>query len=99
MDMIPLVLDSSWKVLAAGLVLGAGLPVVYAFVVQGLAMANGKGAVIGQDVAKPAGKVLSWLLLLVIFLAVAYALSFIVATGLGKVVTFDHVIPWFVDKK
>ena len=28
-----------------------------------------------------------------------YGISFIVATGVGKVVTFDHIIPWFVDKK
>jgi hypothetical protein len=37
-------------------------------------------------------------LLLVILLAASYGISFIVATGIGKVVTFDHVVPWFVDK-
>ena len=38
------------------------------------------------------------MLLLVILLAVSYGISFIVATGIGKVVTFDHIVPWFVDK-
>ncbi len=99
MNMIPLALDGAWKVLAAGLVLGAGLPVIYAFVVRGLAMAKGNGAVVGVQQAKPFGKILAWVLLLVILLAVAYGISFIVATGLGKAVSFDHVIPWFVDKK
>ncbi|MBK6301251.1 MAG: hypothetical protein IPF40_09435 [Actinomycetales bacterium] len=46
-----------------------------------------------------AGKILAGALLLVILLAVSYGISFIVATGVGKVVTFDHIIPWFVDKK
>ena len=87
MDMIPLALEGAWKVLAAGLVLGAGLPLLYAFAVKGMAMAHGAGAVIGQQTKSPMGK------------AVSYGISFIVATGIGKTVTFDHVIPWFVDKK
>lgn len=99
MNMIPLALEGAWKVLAAGLVLGAGLPVLYALSVRGMAMAHGAGAVIGEQTAKPYGKVIAWALLLVILLAVSYGLSFIVATGLGKQVTFEHVIPWFVDKK
>ena len=44
MNMVPLALDGAWRVLAAGLVLGAGLPVLYAFAVRGLAMAKGAGA-------------------------------------------------------
>jgi len=99
MNMVPLALEGAWKVLAAGLVLGAGLPLIYAFVVRSLAMAQGAGAILGQQTAKPWAKFLAWALLLVILLAVSYGISFIVATGLGKQVTFDHVIPWFVDKK
>ena len=99
MNMIPLALEGAWKVLAAGLVLGAGLPVIYALAVRGLAVAQGAGAVLGEVKAKPYGKLVWWACLLLILLAVSYGISFIVATGLGKVVTFDHVIPWFVDKK
>ncbi|HOF64471.1 MAG TPA: hypothetical protein PLL54_09220 [Dermatophilaceae bacterium] len=99
MDMIPLALEGAWKVLAAGLVLGAGLPLLYAFAVKGMAMANGAGAILGETTKKPAGKVLMWVCLLVILLAASYGISFIIATGIGKTVTFDHVIPWFVDKK
>ena len=98
MNMIPLALEGAWKVLAAGLVLGAGLPILYAFAVKGLAMAHGAGAISGEQTKKPIGKLLWWGLLLVILLAASYGISFIVATGIGKVVTFDHVIPWFVDK-
>ena len=98
MNMIPLALDGAWKVLVAGLLLGAGLPVLYAFAVRGLAMARGAGAIIGEQTAKQFGKVIAWVLLLVILLAVSYGISFIVATGIGKVVTFDHILPWFVDK-
>ena len=62
-------------------------------------MAQGAGAIIGEQTKKPFGKIIWWACLLVILLAVSYGISFIVATGIGKVVTFDHVIPWFVDKK
>jgi hypothetical protein len=58
MNMIPLALEGAWKVLAAGLVLGAGLPILYAFAVRGLAMAQGAGAIIGEQTAKPFGKVI-----------------------------------------
>ena len=51
MNMIPLALDGAWKVLVAGLLLGAGLPVLYAFAVRGLAMARGAGAIIGEQTA------------------------------------------------
>lgn len=98
MEMVSLALQGAWKVLAAGLVLGAGLPILYAFAIRGLAMAQGAGAIVGEKTAKPIGKVIWWAILLVILLAVSYGISFIVATGLGKQVTFDHIIPWFVDK-
>lgn len=98
MNMVPLALEGAWKVLAAGLVLGAGLPIIYAFAVRGMAMAQGAGAIIGEQTKKPMGKLLAGLCLLVILLAVSYGISFIVATGIGKVVTFDHIVPWFVDK-
>ena len=47
MNMVPLALEGAWKVLAAGLVLGAGLPILYAFAVRGLAMAAGGTAIVG----------------------------------------------------
>ncbi len=99
MNMIPLAIEGAWKVLAAGLVLGAGLPILYAVAVRGMALAQGAGAVVGRQAKKPIGRVVAILCLLVIVLAAAYAISFIVATGLGKQVTFEHVVPWFVDKK
>ncbi len=98
MDMITLALDGAWKVLAAGLVLGAGLPALFALSVRGMAMANGT-ALLGATKARPWGRVLAWALLAVILLAVAYGLMFIVATGFGKTVSFEHVFPLIVDKK
>lgn len=98
MDMLLLALDGAWKVLAAGLVLGAGLPALFAVSVRGMAMANGT-ALAGAAKARPWGRVLAWVLFAVILLAVAYGLMFIIATGFGKTVSLEHVIPVLVDKK
>lgn len=98
MEMVVLALDGAWKVLAAGLLLGAGLPALFAVAVRGLATANG-GALRSPSTPRPWGRVLAWVLFAVILLAVAYGLTFIVATGLGKTVSFEHVVPWLVDKK
>jgi hypothetical protein len=98
MNMVNLALQGAWKVLLAGLVLGAGLPALYAFAVRGLAIASGKGALEGGQAPRAWGKVLAWVLLAVILLAVSYGLTFIIATGLGKTISFEHIYPTIVSK-
>ena len=83
-------LEGAWKVLAAGLVLGAGLPVLFALGIRSLAY--------GARGAHPAGTALGWALFAVVLLGVLLGITFIVASGFGKALSFEHVYPSLVDK-
>jgi hypothetical protein len=91
--------EAAWKVLAVGLVLGAGLPMVFAFGVRSLAWGTGGSAEVDVD-AKPhaAGRALAVVCFAVVLAGIALGLTIIIATGQGKVVSFDHVYPTIVDK-
>ena len=77
MNSIELALQGAGRVLLAGLLFGAGLPVVYALAMRALTL----------------------LLIAVLVGAVVLGLVMIVATGFGKTVSFEHLIPSIVDKK
>ena len=96
-------LEGAWQVLAAGLLLGAGLPALFALGIRSMAYgAGGDAEAHAAGTAGPAphhaGKVVGWLLFAVVVLAVLLGITFIVASGFGKAVSFDHVYPTIVDK-
>lgn len=88
-------LDGAWRVLAAGLVLGAGLPVVFALGIR--AMAAGDAAITGRP--NPAARALGVLCFVIVLLGIALGITFVVATGFGKQLSFEHVYPVLVDKQ
>ena len=96
-------LQGAWQVLAASLVLGAGLPVLFALGVRSLAHGAGGDAEAhagGTPGPAPhrAGTVVGWALFAIVLLAVVLAITFIVVSGLGKALSFEHVVPTIVDK-
>ena len=93
MNNLIIALDGAWKVLVAGLLLGAGNPALYALAVSGLAMAQG-GEASGKP-ANPAGKVLAGVLLFIILTLVAYGLAWLIFTSLGFKVGFNGPFPTF----
>jgi hypothetical protein len=84
-------LDGAWRVLVASLILGAGLPVLFALGVR--ALASG-----GDAPAAVPARVGAYLLFAVVVLGVLLGLMFIVATGFGKALSFEHVYPTIVAK-
>ena len=86
-------LDGAWKVLAAGLILGAGLPALFALGIRALAYDGGDSAR-----PSPTGKIVAYALFAVVVLGVLLGLTFIVASGFGKTISFEHVLPVIVDK-
>ncbi|GAB1691254.1 hypothetical protein [Krasilnikovia sp. M28-CT-15] len=96
-------LDGAWRVLLAGLLLGAGLPALFALGVRSLAWGSGGDAEVHETgvtgpTPRPVGTVLGWACFGVVLLAVAVGITFIVASGFGKAISFAHVFPAIVDK-
>ena len=102
MRSIQLALVGAFDVLVAGLLFGAGLPVVYALAMRALTV--GSSTTVDDSGAlhhRPSaiGRTLSGLLIAVIVLGIVLGLVLIVASGFGKTVSFESIIPTFVDKK
>jgi hypothetical protein len=95
-------LDGAWRVLLAGLVLGAGLPVLFAFGIRSLAWGAGEASVNATGVTagtrRPVGTVVGYLLFAIVVAGVVLGLTFIVASGFGNKLSFEHVYPTIVPK-
>lgn len=88
-----------WKVLLVGLLLGAGLPALFAVGVRGLAMASPGGTSDAPGArANPAGRVLAIACFALVVAFVITGLFVIVAAGYGKAVSFEHIYPTIVPK-
>ena len=97
--MFSLFLQDAWKVLVYSLLLGAGLPVVYALGVRSLGLAaTGAGGDGTSRQRHPLGVALATVCFVVVLVGVALGLLYIVAAGQGKMLSFDHVYPTMVPK-
>jgi len=95
--------EAIWKVLLAGLILGAGLPLLFALGVRSLAWGAGGDAEVHAGGTtgprpQPIGTVVGWLLFAVVLAGIALGITFIVASGFGKQLSFEHIFPTIVDK-
>jgi len=99
MEQVSLALEGAWKVLLVGLVLGAGLPALFATGVRSLAWGVGGDAEVSHARPNPAGRVVAALLFAIVAYAVISGILFVIASGQGKALDFSSVIPTFVDKK
>jgi hypothetical protein len=96
-------LEGAWKVLLAGLLLGAGLPMLFALGVRSLAYGAGRAAEVDDSgvtgaTTRPVGTIVGCALFGVVVLGVLLGIAFIVAGGFGKTLSFAHVFPAIVDK-
>jgi hypothetical protein len=91
-------LEGAWHVLLAGLILGAGLPAVFALGVKSLAYGTGGVAEVDGGAPHPVGKLLAGICFGIVLLGVALGITIIVSSGFGKEVSFEHVYPTLVDK-
>jgi hypothetical protein len=104
MHELTLALASGWRVLLAGLVLGAGLPALFAVGVRSMAWGAGGEAEVhaagtaAAPAAHPVGRLVATVCFLVVVLAVALGITFVVATGMGKTLSFEHTYPTITTK-
>ena len=98
-DNLTFAVEAAWKVLLVGLVLGAGLPMVFAMGVRSLAWGAGGAAEVAVAAKPhPIGRAVAVACFAVVLAGIALGLTIILAAGQGKVVSFDHVYPTIVDK-
>jgi hypothetical protein len=92
--------EGAWRVLLAGLALGAGLPALFVLGLRSLSYGAGgdAGAPPRMSIIRPLGTIAGYLLFAVVLLGVALGIAFIVAGGFGKALSFAHVYPTIVDK-
>jgi len=79
---VRLALGAIWKVLLVSVILGAGMPALFALSIRSLA--SGRLVI---------GRVAAGVLLLIVVYAVVSGLLFIIASGQGKDISFSHVVP------
>ena len=99
-DNLQFALDGAWRVLLAGLVFGAGLPLVFALGIRSLAWGAGGDAEVSHAAAAP-GRARCWpaSACAVVLAGVALGITIIAAAGFGKVVSFEHGYPTIVAKE
>jgi len=93
-------LEGAGKVLLASVLLGAGLPLLFALGVRALAYGAGGDAEPGVagPPARRLGTVTGIILFGIVVLGVLLGIAFIVAGGFGKTLSFQHFYPAIVDK-
>lgn len=96
---ITLVVQDAFEILLIGLLLGAGLPTLFAVGVRGLAIGNGHESADGTvHRPNPVGNVVAGSAFLIVVAATLVGLMIIVAPGFGKAVDFSSIIPTLKDK-
>jgi hypothetical protein len=95
--------DSALKILVACLLLGAGLPALFAVGIRALAYGAGGEAEVHESgvsgpTPRPLGTVAGYVCFAIVLLGVVLGITFIVASGFGKAVTFTHIYPTITTK-
>lgn len=96
--------EAIWKVLVASVILGAGLPMLFAVGVRSLAWGAGGDTATDTNGAaahpNPAGKVLAVIIFAVVLYVIAAGIVYVIATGKGSNydITFRNVIPEIYKK-
>jgi hypothetical protein len=98
MDQVLAALDATWRILLIGILLGAGLPTLFAVGVRALAWGGTDGAPTPGVRPPLKGRLVAYLCFGVAALAVLLGITYIVLHGLGINVTFNGVIPVFTPK-
>jgi hypothetical protein len=102
MDTVRLSLQGAWELLYTGLILGAGLPILFALGVRliagrevATADAGGSSA---QSTPGALPKMLAGLCFALVALGVITGIITIIGAGLGKELSFENVYPTLVPK-
>ncbi len=93
--MLSLFANSIWQVLVLGVLIGAGLPLLFAVGMRALAYGNAEGP---DGRYSPLGKPVAVLCFALVLAFIALGITIIVASGFGYKVSFEHIVPMLVEK-
>lgn len=99
-ETLKLVFEAAWHVLWVGLVLGAGLPLMFALGVRAMSPITTTDAE-GTSTTAPGpawGKVVALVCFLICLYGVVTGIMVIVGGGQGKILEFHNLIPTLVPK-
>jgi hypothetical protein len=99
MSQVLLALQAGLQVLVAAVILGAGLPVIFSLGMRSLAYGTGGTAEVDASTKPhPLGRAMAVVCFGVVILAILLGIAWIVGTGMGYVLSFDHIFPVFRKK-
>lgn len=83
MNQLWLALEGGFHVLLAGMVLGAGLPLIFSLGIRALSYGVGGDADIVSHKPHPVARIVAYLCFAIVILAILYGIAVIVSHGLG----------------
>ncbi|MFT3861367.1 hypothetical protein [Micropruina sp.] len=86
------------QVALASILIGAGLPALFAFGIRALAVGSGGSAEVSGEAGKPMMKIVAWICFAIVLAVIAVGLAIIISSGFGYKVSFDHFFPTFIKK-
>lgn len=102
MEQLLAALDGAWRVLLVAVVLGAGLPALFAAGLRALAWGIGGDAEVhgAGVIVKPnlTGRLVAYLLFAIVLGSVALGIGYIAAHGMGWSVSFNGIMPVLTPK-
>lgn len=99
MDQLWAALEATWRILLVGILLGSGLPALFALGIRSLAWGSGVEAEDGVlGTRHLLGRIIAYALFALVILAVLAGVGYIVAHGLGYTVSFSGMMPSFTHK-
>lgn len=88
--------DAAWRVLLAGIVLGAGLPALFSIGVHQLALGHGTSST--PTTHRYVHRAVSYVAFALVLVAIILGLTYIVSHGLGYKMGFNGVLPTFTHR-
>ncbi|HOA27932.1 MAG TPA: hypothetical protein PKY27_13775 [Arachnia sp.] len=95
MNNLWLALEGAWHVLLAGIILGAGLPAIFALGLRSLSYGTGKDADDPLHQPHLIGKIGAVVCFSLVIGAIGLGIAVIVAHGFGVKLSFERFIPGF----
>lgn len=96
--MLSLFFSAIWKVLAVGVIVGAGLPALFSVGIKAMAYGVGGDAEVSHESGHPVGKAVGYLCFALVLAVILAGIAIVVAGGFGYAVDFSHVLPAFHKK-